>query len=205
MRPILRELYIEDNIAAWQAVGFDVVDSVTRIGTTALVFTGQGACSGLVGWSLDGVPAGDIDGIPTSEVPAIAHGGEPPTHPNGSVSIDHVVVVTPDLARTIEALAVSGFDLRRTRDVSSTSEPRRQAFYRMGETILEVVGPTTPTGDEAASLWGFVTVVDDLQRTGLARFLGETRNAVQPDRQIATVRREAGLAVPLAFLTPHPT
>jgi hypothetical protein len=34
--------------------------------------------------------------------------------------------------------------------------------------------------------------------------LGEARDAVQEGRRIATLRREAGLAVPLAFMTAPP-
>jgi len=203
MRPILRELHVADNASAWRAVGFTVGGSRSRIGTTTLVFADCDDADGLIGWSLEGEPPGNIDGIPTSIAGEAPAGKGPLVHPNGSTSVDHVVVVTPDLSRTIEALAASGFDLRRTRDVPSNGKAQRQAFYRMGETILEVVGPTAPTGDGPATLWGLVTVVDDLGATGLGPLLGEPRDAVQPGRRIATVSRAAGLAVPLAFLTPH--
>jgi hypothetical protein len=33
--------------------------------------------------------------------------------------------------------------------------------------------------------------------------LGDIRDAVQPGRRIATVRREAGLGVPVALMTPR--
>jgi hypothetical protein len=51
-----------------------------------------------------------------------------------------------------------------------------------------------------------VTLVsDDLDATAavLGERLGAVRDAVQPGRRIATVRREAGLGTPLAFMTPR--
>ena len=86
------------------------------------------------------------------------------------------------------------------------TRPRRQAFYRLGEVILEVVGPTDPEGDSPARLWGLVTVVPDEEAPAetLGPLLGSFRDAVQPARRIATVRRDAGLSVPLAVLTLDP-
>ena len=51
-------------------------------------------------------------------------------HPLGASSLDHVVVLTPDLERTSAAIAeATGRDLRRIREVGSM----RQGFHRMGE------------------------------------------------------------------------
>lgn len=49
-------------------------------------------------------------------------------------------------------------------------------------------------------------MVEDLERTarGLGGMLGPVRDAVQPGRRIAPLRRPAGLGVPLAFITPRP-
>jgi hypothetical protein len=51
-----------------------------------------------------------------------------------------------------------------------------------------------------------VFVVEDLDRLGgeLGERLGEPRDAVQPGRRIASLRTEAGVSPPLAFLTPEP-
>jgi hypothetical protein len=48
-------------------------------------------------------------------------------------------------------------------------------------------------------------VVDDLEAAAerLGDRLGRVKDAVQPGRRIATVRREAGLGVPLALMTPR--
>jgi hypothetical protein len=72
------------------------------------------------------------------------------------------------------------------------------AFLRLGECILEVFEGT----GAAAGLWGVVVVVPDLDALG--PLVGEPRDAVQPGRRIATVRREAGLQTALAFMTPRP-
>jgi hypothetical protein len=85
----------------------------------------------------------------------------------------------------------------------------RQAFFRLGSTILEVVQePPEVTerhgGDRPAFFWGLAFTAPDLGRT--VEFLGdrvsEIRDAVQPGRQIATLRRSAGLSVPVALITP---
>ena len=56
----------------------------------------------------------DLDGLETSASDAAPAAGG--LHPNGTVAIDHVVVISPDLDRTIEALRDAGFDLRRVRE-----------------------------------------------------------------------------------------
>jgi hypothetical protein len=51
--------------------------------------------------------------------------------------------------------------------------------------------------------WGLALLVDDLDRVAerMAPHVGEPRAAVQPGRRIATVRRSAGLTVPLALIS----
>jgi len=122
-----------------------------------------------------------------------------PTHPNGVVAIDHVVVTSPDPARTIAALQAVGLEPRRTRDHGVM----RQTFFRLGPVILELVGPPAPDGDGPARFWGIAFTVADLDAT--ARYLGDrlgtVKDAVQPGRRIASLRKEAGLAVPMAFMS----
>jgi hypothetical protein len=126
----------------------------------------------------------------------------PDPHPNGAVRIDHVVVNTPDLSRTFAALQDAGLDLRRVREHSDTLH---QGFFRLGEVILEVVGPPQPAGDGPAGFWGLVAVVPDVDALAASAepgLFGEPRAAVQEGRRIVTVQRAAGLSVALAFLTP---
>jgi hypothetical protein len=57
-----------------------------------------------------------------------------------------------------------------------------------------------------ARLWGISFLVPDLDATAaaLGDLLGTPRDAVQPGRRIATLRREANLGPAVAFMTPGP-
>lgn len=123
-------------------------------------------------------------------------------HPNGALTVDHVVAFTDDLDRTCAALERAGAPLRRR------FEPRPgtpMAFHRLGPLVLEVVG-----GGERPALWGLVIVVADLDACARelgsppTPLLGDVKAAVQPGRRIATVRREADVPVALALMTPQP-
>lgn len=177
-------------------------DGASRVGTVTLRFGAPGA-GGIAGWTLAAIAGeGDLDGLPTRRGPAPDASAPAPAHPNGALRLDHVVVMTPDLERTLAALQSAGLDLRRIREAGGPGRPLRQAFYRLGEVVLEVVGDVEPAGP--ARFWGLVVVVDDLD--ALARRLGDRlgrpRDAVQPGRRIATARERAGLGLPVAFMTP---
>ena len=195
----LVELVVGSDGAAWERLGFAVVDGSLVLGSTAVRLTGAGG--GLLGWTVEGLSSDELDGLPTT----VVQGADPAAtaeHPNGAVSIDHVVVRTPDLDRTVAALERAGLELRRERDAGGGV---RQAFLWVGDVILEVV--SAPDGDpgEPAAFWGLVVVVDDIDTAAAVAgdALGEPRDAVQPGRRIATVRREAGLGLPVALMTPH--
>jgi catechol 2,3-dioxygenase-like lactoylglutathione lyase family enzyme len=205
--PTIDTLTVADEPAAWRAAGFTVDGNLCEVGTVRLRLEGPGRGRGIVGWSLRGAPSLDLDGLPTSASQHPPAAGGP--HPNGVVSIDHVVVITPDLDRTATKLRENGLDLRRIREEAAPGGSPRQAFFRMGELILEVV--EAPAGTRIASdphgparLWGISFLVDELERTAaaLGDLLGEPREAVQPGRRIATLRKEAGLGPAIAFMTP---
>jgi hypothetical protein len=201
--PALTQLVVADDPATWERLGFAVApDGTCQVGGVVVRLAGAGAGRGILSWSLDGAPAA-IDGL-------AAAADEPPpgdcvAHPNGARGLDHVVVATPDVARTFAALAAAGLELRRVRDAGSAERPLRQGFYRIGEALLEVVGPPEPAGDGPAAFWGLVTVVDDLDALAarIAPHLGRPREAVQAGRRIATLRESAGSSVALAFMTPR--
>jgi hypothetical protein len=182
--------------AAWTALGFAVDgDDVVRIGAVGVRLGVPG--QGMPGWTLsgtDGPP--EIDGIPTAWARALPAAGA--AHPNGAHLVDHVVVRSPDVARTLRALTDAGMTLRRERSTGDV----RYAFFRHGECIVELAGPAEPDGDGPAWLWGLTVQVDDLDAAArlLGDALGEVREAVQPGRRIATVRREAGAGIPLALM-----
>ena len=196
--PALTEIEIGADPAAWREAGFEVSpDGTALVGGVLLRL--RGGAGGIVSWALTGVGTADLDGLPTRSGEPISD--EDAAHPNGAVAVDHLVVMTPDLDRTLVALEGAGFDLRRTRDAGGGAT---QAFYRVGAAVLEVVGPVPPAGP--ARFWGLVFVVEDIDQAAglLGDRLGAVKDAVQPGRRIATVRESAGLGVPVALITPRP-
>lgn len=202
--PALTGLDVADPPDVWRALGFTVAqDGSCVVGDVTLRLRGADAGEGLLGWSLLAAgPLPDaIDGIPTgtgaagARAPAVAH-------PNGALRLDHVVVRTPDMTRTLTALQDAGLEVRRTREAGPDL---RQAFLWAGDVLVEVAGPPEVTGEGPASLWGLVVVAPDLDTVAAlpAGPLGSVRAAVQEGRLIATVRRDLGSSVPLAFMTPH--
>jgi hypothetical protein len=212
-RPRLVTLEVAADAAAWRTCGF-TVDAAgrCRIGTTDLVLAGAGAGSGITGWTVDGaIPAQDgLDGLCTTvagAVPEAVPAGA--QHRNAVTAIDHVVVTTPDTARTFEALEAAGFALRRVRDAGTPEHPLRQGFLLFADVLLEVVGPPEPRdagAHEPAAFWGVTLVTGDVDAAARAfgDRLGAPRDAVQPGRKIALVAREAGLGVRVALMTPRP-
>jgi hypothetical protein len=211
-RPQLLALHLDADPAAWRAMGFDVVNGRVRIGTSDVVLSGDAGAegAGLTGWTLAGaIPQDDgLEGIPTT-IAAAPHGEAPPIpHANGVTAIDHVVLATPDTARTCSALEAAGFALRRVRDAGTPERPLRQGFFLFSDVLLEVVGPPEPapgTGDGPAALWGITLVADDLTAAAASfgPHLSAPRDAVQAGRQIATVDRAAGLGVRVALMSPR--
>src|ERR1700744_4740727 len=113
------EVEVADPADAWRRAGFSVdSDAVCRIDGVRIRLTGPGRATGIVGWSLRGLPSDssirDLDGIPTTRSDAVA--AMPAGHANGVLAIDHVVLLSPDLRRTVESLATIGVEPRRGRD-----------------------------------------------------------------------------------------
>ncbi|HZI90127.1 MAG TPA: hypothetical protein VFD31_00700 [Thermoleophilaceae bacterium] len=224
--PSLAELTLEADPSAWRAAGFEVGDDGSAwVGAVRLRLAGPEATGRrIVGWALRDLQSTELDGLPTQrhEHPSV---DRPGTHPNGAERIDHVVAFSPDLERTITALRAAGLDFRRLRegptpagaqrqalarsaDGSAIRRAPQQAFFRVGEAILEVVEhpPGTPLAedpDAPAGFYGLALATADIDATArvLGPLLGEVRDAVQPGRRIATVRREAALGLPVAFMS----
>ncbi|HEY8810411.1 MAG TPA: hypothetical protein VIM28_10360 [Solirubrobacterales bacterium] len=210
MTPTLDELAAADAPAAWSALGFEVDDDTCVIGDVRIRLAGTDAGKGLTGWSVRDLESTELDGLTTTRSDRQPP-GEKPVHPNGVTAVDHVVAITPVLERTIVALQGAGLDLRRIREEPTPAGAPRQAFFRLGATVLEVVQEPPEAieragGDHPAFFWGLALVAPDLDATvaGLGDRISEIRPAVQPGRRIATLRRTAGLTVPVALMTPPP-
>src|SRR5688572_18936969 len=135
----LAALLVGDPPEVWADLGFVVEDGAVHVSGVRHVLGGER--KGVRDWSLRGLP-GDVDGIDGAALGLAAEDARPtPDHPNGVVALDHLVVLTPDLGRTIERLEAAGIDLRRVRDTGTDEAPRQQAFFKLGEVVLEVVGP----------------------------------------------------------------
>jgi hypothetical protein len=198
--PTITALHIADPPERWSALGFAVAgDGRCQVGAVRLALGEQG--DGIVAWTLSGASSAagrrDIEGIPTR------HGDSQSrpvgAHPNTAVCVDHVVLATPDLDRTLLALARAGMRLRRERRAGAL----RQAFFRHGEAVLEVVGPVQVQERGPARLWGLTVTVADLPQCSvrLGSLIGPVHTAVQPGRQIAVVAPAAGLTTHLALMS----
>jgi hypothetical protein len=191
--------------APWSGLGFEVVDGRFRVGTVEIV-VGDVESGTLAFRSDDGpAPAVELDGIRCD-----LEGPDPPEgealHDNGVTSLDHLVIAAPSLDRLTAGLRTVGLEVKREREAGDI----RQRFLRLGEVVLELVGPaaepspTPDVGEQPARLWGLAFTAPDLERVVREASIpmGEVHEAVQPGRRIVSVRREARLPLPVAFLTP---
>jgi catechol 2,3-dioxygenase-like lactoylglutathione lyase family enzyme len=206
--PTIDELLLADDGARWAALGFAISDGCCELGRVRLRFLTDAPGRGIVGWSLRDLVGVELDGLATtrSERPPP---DAAPVHPNGVVAIDHIVAMSPSLDRSVRLLRDAGLDLRRIREQPTPAGAPRQAFFRLGAEILELIQEPTEAieraggRDHPARFWGLAVRVEDLDQTveRLGDLAGPARAAVQPGRRIATVRRSAGLAIPLALMS----
>ncbi len=207
----IAELTIADDPALWRSAGFTVdEDGVCQIGMVRLrIGPPVDDRTGLIGWALAGTPHDQL-----TDVDGLASGlGDPPpaplapdAHPIGARNVDHVVVLTSDVARTVAAVEQGlGLALKRTRDGDASGRPVRQAFFRLGEVILEVVGSPEPDPRGGpARFFGLAITVESIDAAAAwlgPDLVGPPKPAVQPGRSIATIRSAAGLAVPVALMS----
>jgi hypothetical protein len=199
----LAALAVADEPAAWRDAGFAVDDGGRCWVGDVVVSLTPGTGEGVRAWAVDGMD-GEVDGLPAIDLPPPEPIDAAVLHPNGTTALDHLVVMTPDLDRTVAALEGAGLEARRVRDADAGGRPIRQVFFRLGDPVLEVVGPPEPSGDGPARFFGLALTVGDLQATitALGDRLGEVKDAVQPGRRIATLRRAAGCTTPIAFMSP---
>ncbi|MFM7535642.1 MAG: VOC family protein [Acidimicrobiales bacterium] len=202
---VLAEIRLAADPARWTDCGFTVERAADgaatcTIGLVRLAFVDPGEGSpGIRSLGLAGGP----EPLPAAVDGLALHVAEPPAqpgrHPNGAIAIDHVAVLCPDLDRTIDAVVDGlGIPLKRIREAGAV----RQAFFRLGAPILELV---RAPGVEVPQLWGLVASLEDFD-TAVERYgdrLTDVKAAVQPGRRIATVRTEVGLGTAVALMSPH--
>lgn len=142
----IAELALADEPSHWEALGFAVRGEAMWLGDVRVVLAGRDAGQGILGWSLRGIADIALDGLPTTisqlsprTMPELLTQEPQNTHPNGVKAIDHVVAMSPNLDRGIDALQAAGLDLRRIRERPTPAGAPRQAFFRLGAVILELV------------------------------------------------------------------
>ncbi|MEZ5382979.1 MAG: VOC family protein [Microthrixaceae bacterium] len=218
--PSLVALHVGDRPESWAAVGFEVVGRTVAVGDVQICLHGDDGPRGLLRWDLRGgtgaphrrATVSDLDGLSTGWVPDGGHaaGDDGPDHPNGISSIDHVVIASADVDRTIEAMISVGFEVRREGHSTSYGEPMRQVFFWAGDVIVELVGPTGPPTtkeQEPARFFGLAFTSEDLDGTAAALpdDLGTPKPAIQQGRSIASLRlRNHGGSVECVVMSPHP-
>jgi hypothetical protein len=98
------QLEVGDDASAWTAAGFAVDDDICHLGSVAVRFTGADGPRGVRRWTLSGASAPAVEafvaaeGVPT-EISAGTDPGQAGAHPLGVTQIDHLVVMTPHIAR----------------------------------------------------------------------------------------------------------
>jgi hypothetical protein len=204
--PAVVGIEIADEPDAWRAAGFAVDGDHAQVGGITLHLVGRADGKRVRSWTWHGLPGdGPLDGLVThaGETPAAGPGA----HPNGATLLDHVVVVTPRLDRSIGAFEARGLTVRRVRHTDQYGPAFRQIFFRGGETIIEMIGPDEePADDERpAHFYGLAFTVADLDAAAreLGDGLGRIKDAVQPGRRIATLRHaQYDISVPIALMSP---
>lgn len=197
-------LTIGDRPDAWQALGFTVDGDRFTVGGVTVHLVGDDGARGILAWSLDPPLDDDLDGLAHRTAPAMT---DERAHANGVTAVDHLVVGTPHVARTLGALGAVGMEPRRVAE-GLRGDDRGYAFLLLGTCVLEVIGPAEHDPDRTpapAAFVGLAFVAPDLAHTaafdGVA---GAPRDAIQPGRRIVTLRtREHGASVPVAVLSPR--
>jgi hypothetical protein len=213
MAPVtIDEITLSGDPSRWAALGFTIAENAICLGDVTLRFGEDPQGGGILSWSLRDIASTALDGLPTTRStrpPASAAEADTHQHAGGVIAIDHIVAMSPHLERTVSALQAAGLDLRRLREEPTPAGAPRQAFFRLGHEILEVIQVPDEMlahaggRDRPARFWGLALLAEDLERA-VAAFgssVGEIKSAVQPGRRIATVARSAGLSLPVALMS----
>jgi hypothetical protein len=191
----LAGIALADRSEDWEDVGFNPADGVVRVGDLT-VSLGRDIAEPQ--WWFEPEVSGSIHGIPNAASVPSSH----PSNPNGADAVDHIVVLSPNLATTTAAFEEHGFELRRSRPIHT----REQRFFWAGTTIIELVGPAVPAADGPAQIWGVALVSPDLDasKAFLGDRLSDPKDAVQPGRRIAAIRTvEHNISITIALMSPH--
>ena len=203
-RPLLTKLLLPGKAADWETIGFALSGASFQVGQVTCAVGASGP-----GWGFNrGVQgSGGLCGIVTEQFAELPSSGRSSKQPNGTSKIDHVVVVSKAPSQTKTAFELFGLVGKGARLVGAGDSQRSYCFFWSGELLIELVGPAIEQhgASPEARIWGVTFVVDGFEPL---RALGDAvvsgpRAAVQPGRQIATLARQQGIGIALAFISPH--
>lgn len=215
----IADLWLSSSIEPWHRLGFSSFSvrqpdglsvsciSIAGLGFRFLPEIAEPSASGsyATGWTVrsDDATTHSVDGVATRVIAELQPMPEL-THQFAVTAIDHVVITTGSLERTCGAITEQlGLPLKRIRDAGHGV---RQGFHRAGSLILEIVERPDLAPETSAEIWGVVFVVDDLD-SAIAWLgpdaIGAPRDAVQHGRRIASVKKDVGLGLPVALMSPH--
>jgi predicted enzyme related to lactoylglutathione lyase len=114
--------------------------------------------------------------------------------------LEHIVVMVPNLEEAIEANDALGVRCKRIREIGNGA---RQAFFKLEQTVIEVVGPSKAL----AGCWGLAFMCSDINRAiAHARASGlnatEPKSAIQGGMIARIIEPIDGAAI--AFMQPGP-
>jgi len=123
------------------------------------------------------------------------------SNPNTVEYLEHIVVMTPVLEDAIAAHEAIGVPCKRIREVGNGA---RQAFFKLEQTVLEVVGPATRG---RPGCWGLALMCSDIaQAVATARANGlqatDPKLAIQGGQIARIIDPLDGVAI--AFMQPGP-
>ncbi|HUA33947.1 MAG TPA: hypothetical protein VMA09_10110 [Candidatus Binataceae bacterium] len=98
------------------------------------------------------------------------------SNPNTVDYLEHIVVMTPDLEHAISQSAAIGVPCKRIRELGNGT---RQAFFKLEQTVLEVVGPSR--GEPGC--WGLALMCSDIH-TAVAHARNSGLQATEPKAAI---------------------
>ena len=215
----IADLWLSSSIEPWHRLGFSSFSvgqpdglsvsciSIAGLGFRFLPEIAEPSASGsyATGWTVrsDDATTHSVDGVATRVIAELQPMPEL-THQFAVTAIDHVVITTGSLERTCGAITDQlGLPLKRIRDAGHGV---RQGFHRAGSLSLEIVERPDLAPETSAEIWGVVFVVDDLD-SAIAWLgpdaIGAPRDAVQNGRRIASIKKEVGLGLPVALMSPH--
>lgn len=211
------DLFTNDSPDSWRAAGFAVNGAHNKhckFGSFRIWFepnTSVDVHKGFTAWSFANLDKDvtSICAVPVVPQPEIDLHSPSSEHPNGAISVDHIVIKSNNshwIEREFRQVGIL-----KKREMFSEKLKMNQAFYRPKSTIIEVISDVKYDDEKLnlepqAYIWGITFVTRDIHLTHqLLPHLTKTPwAAVQPGRKLTTLNSfSAGLTTRIAFITPH--